>query len=170
MTSIKFHSILKEFPTDDAQVIFEIGYCVPPANRQTGKYERKQTHMSVVLRWCVCLRICICLCICVYICIKSNFNCAYLSLGKYLQRSLATAFDWASISIAIDGSSLPAETGQNALATRNLRPSHTHTRWANKHYEQTGKQTNKPTAKKIQLIYSPTKKIKKKGEMDKLSF
>lgn len=74
VTSIKFHSILKEFSTDDAQVISEIGYCVPTANKYASVWT------------CVCVCLVPHECVCVYICIKSNFNCAYLSLGKYLQR------------------------------------------------------------------------------------
>lgn len=83
VTSIKFHSILKEFSTDDAQVISEIGYCMPTANKQASVC----TCVLVCVCACVWLSLVLHVCVCVYICIKSNFNCAYLSLGKYLQRA-----------------------------------------------------------------------------------
>lgn len=128
-------------------------------HQQTGKYECKQTQVPVLV--CVSVfvfvsvSVSVWVCVCVCICIKSNFNCAYLSLGKYLQRSLATAFDWNSVSSA-------SETGQNALATKEFKANthtQTHPQCSNKHYEPTGnRQINKQTAKKIQLFIRPPKK------------
>lgn len=52
VTSIKFHSILKEFSADDAQVISEIGYCMPTANKHKPLFAR------------VCAYVCVCVCVC----------------------------------------------------------------------------------------------------------